>query len=156
MREHHYKLTTKWTGNKGTGTSSVSAYQRTHIVVMAHKPELQLTTDNSLYGNPNIHNPEDLLTASLSSCHMMSYLYLCALDGIIVVDYTDEAVGTLLEDPKGGGQFKEVVLNPVVFVKDTNMIQQAIALHKRAHEICFIGNSVNFPVRINPTCLIHV
>ena len=106
MREHQYKITTKWTGNKGTGTSGVSAYKRTHLILVDQKPELILTTDNALYGDKTLHNPEDLLTASISSCHMMSYLYLCALEGIVILDYIDHAIGSLIEDPKGGGKFK--------------------------------------------------
>ncbi len=155
MREHHYKITTKWTGNKGTGTSGVSAYKRTHLILADQKPELILTTDNALYGDKTIYNPEDLLTASISSCHMMSYLYLCALEGIVVLDYIDNAVGSLIEDPKGGGKFKEVLLKPVFTVSEQFMVQKAIDLHHEAHKICFIANSVNFPVIIEPTCKVQ-
>lgn len=155
MRAHQYKITTKWTGNKGHGTANVSAYKRTHIVISANKPELQLTTDNALYGDKNLHNPEDLLTASVSSCHMMSFLYLCALEGIIVIEYTDNAIGNLMEDPKGGGHFLDINLNPRFVVTEDSMVGSAIELHKKAHEICFIANSLNFPVIINPICLVH-
>src|SRR5205085_4423182 len=112
MNKHHnYKLTTVWTGSKGIGTTNVRTYDRSHTVTVAGKPELHLTTDNPAVGDKTKLNPEDLLVAAISSCHMLSYLYVCALEGIVIVDYTDNATGIMIENEKGGGQFKEVTLN---------------------------------------------
>jgi organic hydroperoxide reductase OsmC/OhrA len=149
---HHYKLHAKWHGNKGTGTSNVRAYDRSHTVRIAGKPELQLTTDNPAVGDKTKLNPEDLLVSAVSSCHMLSYLYVCALEGVVVTDYEDNATGTMIEKDSGGGQFEEVTLNPVVSVADSTMIEKAIALHHKAHEICYIANSLNFEVKCNPVC----
>ncbi len=149
---HQYKLTTTWNGNKGTGTSSVSAYERSHTITMEGKPELHLTTDNALYGDKAKLNPEDLLVSALSSCHMMSYLYLCARAGVVIVDYVDHATGTMLESATDGGHFTEVMLNPVVSVSEDSMVGKALSLHHDAHEICYIASSVNFPVNCNPSC----
>ena len=150
--EHKYKLTAKWHGNKGTGTSGLRDYDRSHTVSIANKPELHLTTDNPAVGDKTKLNPEDLLVTAISSCHMLSYLYVCALEGVIVTDYVDHATGTMIEHEAGGGQFKEVTLNPEVTVQDASMIEKALELHHKAHEICYIANSVNFEVHCNPSC----
>ena len=149
---HTYKVETLWTGNKGIGTADVSAYDRTHEVSLIGKPKLTLTTDDATHGNKALLNPEDLLVSAISSCHMLSYLYLCAKSGVVIESYSDAAVGTMVENPKGGGQFKEVVLHPVFVVKEAGMVDKAIRLHKKAHEICFIANSLNFSVHIRPQC----
>jgi organic hydroperoxide reductase OsmC/OhrA len=150
--EHIYSLTTVWTGNTGEGTKSVRTYDRSHTVTIPGKPELFLTTDNPLVGDKSKLNPEDLLVAAISSCHMLSYLYACALEGIVITDYTDHATGTMIEKEGGGGGFKEVVLNPVFYVTNERMVEKAIELHHQAHALCYIANSVNFNVTCNPTC----
>lgn len=153
--EHHYHLSLTWKGNLGTGTSHVKAYDRSHTVTINNKPELHLTTDNPYVGDPKKLNPEDLLVSAIASCHMLSYLYLCALEGVVVTDYVDKATGLMLENEKGGGQFKEVILTPEVTVQSETMIEKAISLHHKAHEICYIANSVNFSVKTNPVCKTH-
>ena len=150
--EHNYQLTTEWTGNSGEGTKNVRTYDRSHTVSIAGKPTLNLTTDNAAVGDKSKLNPEDLLVSALSSCHMLSYLYLCSLEGIVVTAYTDNATGTMVEDAIGGGSFNEVVLNPICTVADQEMLEKAIELHHKAHEICYIANSVNFEVKCNPIC----
>jgi organic hydroperoxide reductase OsmC/OhrA len=155
QKEHHYKLTNLWTGNKGKGTAHVREYDRSHTVSITGKPDLYLTTDNAAVGDKSKLNPEDLLVSAISSCHMLSYLYVCALEGVVVTEYVDHAFGIMIENEKGGGQFKEVTLNPKVVVREASMIEKAIQLHHKAHEICFIANSVNFEVLCNPICKTH-
>jgi organic hydroperoxide reductase OsmC/OhrA len=150
--EHHYKITTIWEGNKDDGTNNVRTYDRSHTIRNSGKPDLHLTTDNAFVGDKSKLNPEDLLVSAISSCHMLSYLYLCALENIIVTEYIDQATGIMIENTNGGGQFKEVILHPNIKVKHENMIIKAIELHHKAHEICYIANSVNFEVRCNPIC----
>lgn len=152
--EHNYKLTTKWTGNTREGTKNVRTYDRSHTVSIQGKPELFLTTDNPAVGDKSKLNPEDLLVSAISSCHMLSYLYLCSLEGIVVTAYTDNASGNMIENATGGGSFKEVTLNPIFYVSDESMVEKAIELHHKAHEICYIANSVNFDVKCNPICLV--
>jgi organic hydroperoxide reductase OsmC/OhrA len=154
-QEHKYALTNKWTGNTGNGTATVRGYERSHTVSIQGKPDQYLTTDNKLVGDPSKLNPEDLLVTALSSCHLMSYLYVCALEGIVVTDYVDNATGIMVENDKGGGRFKEVTLNPVVTVQDSTMVARAIELHHKAHEVCYIANSVNFEVRCMPVCSVQ-
>ena len=153
--EHNYKLTAEWTGNKGDGTKNVRTYDRSHTISIPGKPDLFLTTDNPAVGDKSKLNPEDLLVSALSSCHMLSYLYLCSMEGVIITSYLDNATGIMIENESGGGKFKEVTLNPIVSVTEVSMVEKAIALHHKAHEICYIANSVNFEVKCNPTCTIE-
>ena len=151
--QHTYELTTVWTGNNGDGNKNVRTYDRSHTVSIKGKPELLLTTDNAAVGDQSKLNPEDLLVSAISSCHMLSYLYLCSLDGIVVTAYTDNAIGIMIENANGGGSFKEVKLNPKVQVAAESMVAKAMELHHKAHEICYIANSVNFEVRCEPIVL---
>src|ERR1043165_2751542 len=107
LHEHHYQLTAVWHGNKGEGTKNVRAYDRSHTVTIKGKPAIHLTTDNPAVGDKTKFNPEDLLVTAVSSCHMLSYLYVCALEGIVIHDYIDNAKGLMLEYGDTGGQFKE-------------------------------------------------
>ena len=150
--EHNYKLTAESTGNKGDGTKNVRTYDRSHTVSIVGKPELLLTTDNPAVGDKSKLNPEDLLVSAISSCHMLSYLYVCAMEGVVITSYIDNATGIMIEQASGGGNFKEVTLNPIFVVEDESMVEKAIDLHHKAHEICYIANSVNFEVKCNPTC----
>ena len=87
---------------------------------------------------------------SLSSCHMLWYLHLCAESKVEVVEYVDDAVGTMVEDPERGGYFTNVVLKPVVTLAPGSDPALAESIHDRAHHLCFVANSVNFPVRCEP------
>ena len=151
-KTHNYKLTTLWNGNFGEGTKNVRSYDRSHTVSILGKPELYLTTDAPLVGDPTKLNPEDLLVSAISSCHMLSYLYVCALEGVIITSYLDNATGTMIEHESGGGNFIDVILNPICQVAEASMIEKALELHHKAHEICYIANSVNFEIKCNPTC----
>lgn len=153
--EHNYQLKAVWTGNNGDGTNNVRSYDRSHTVSIQGKPELFLTTDNPAVGDKSKLNPEDLLLSAISSCHMLSYLYVCALEGIVITAYTDNATGIMIEKASGGGSFKEITLNPTCSVADDSMVERALELHHKAHEICYIANSVNFEVKCNPTCTIQ-
>lgn len=145
--EHKYSSTVEWTGNLGNGTSSYTSYGRDYKIVIAEKPPLLGSSDPQFRGDSSRHNPEDLLVASLSACHMLFYLHLCAKAGINVVDYRDNPVGTMVIEKNGGGRFSEVVLQPEVKISigDPEKAQQ---LHHKAHELCFIANSLNCSIVI--------
>ena len=149
--EHRYSLRTTWTGDRGTGTSGYRDYDRAATIEIDGKPALQASSDKPFRGDPSRWNPEDLLLAALSQCHLLSYLHACVKAGVVVVAYEDEAAGVMVEDGRGGGAFREVVLRPRVTVADASMADAAAAAHVQAHEWCFIANSVNFPVRHEPT-----
>ncbi|WP_080058098.1 OsmC family protein [Spirosoma aerolatum] len=151
-KQHHYEIKTTWTGNTGTGTSGYRAYERAHVILAANKPDIPGSSDPAFRGDKTRYNPEELLVASLSSCHMLWYLHVCTDAGVVVVDYTDTATGTMVETSDGSGHFTEVTLYPSVVVADASMIEKANELHHKANQLCFIANSCNFPVRHEPTC----
>lgn len=149
-KAHRYTMDVVWTGNDGTGTSSYRTYRRDHDIAADGKATIAGSSDPAFRGNPKRWNPEELLVASLSTCHMLWFLHLASEAGLVVTDYRDAPVGTMVETADGGGHFSEVVLHPTVTVSagDTN---RADALHHAAHEKCFIARSVNFPVRCEGT-----
>ncbi|HEX2605823.1 MAG TPA: OsmC family protein [Flavisolibacter sp.] len=155
MHEHQYRATIAWTGNNGTGTSDYRAYSRNHTIEIDGKPVLPGSSDALFRGDKSRHNPEDLLVASLSACHLLSYLHVCAEAGVVVTAYSDTATGTMVLTPDGGGHFTAVILHPVVTVKDPSMITRANELHHLAHERCFIASSCNFPVLHEPVCQVE-
>ena len=149
-RTHSYAITTTWTGNRGRGTSDYRAYGRDHDLAAHGRPTLAASSDPAFRGDQDRWNPELLLVAALSDCHLLAYLHLCAVNGVVVTGYRDEAVGTM-EQVGDGGRFTEVVLRPFVTVAADSMIGRANALHHDAHASCFIASSVKFPVRTEPT-----
>lgn len=153
--EHKYACTVKWTGNKGSGTSGYTAYERSHVISITGKPDLECSSDVPFRGDGTKHNPEDFFLASLSTCHMLWYFHLCSDAGIIVEEYTDHPTGTLSLIPGEPGRFTEVTLHPNVIVKDSSMIDMAIILHHEANKKCFMANSVNFKVGHEVTCSVR-
>ncbi len=151
QRTHHYAIDLRWTGNRGTGTSAYRAYDRSHEIRADGKPPLHGSADSAFLGDPQCWNPEQLLLASLSACHQLWYLHLCADAGIIVLGYEDHATGTMIQEADGGGQFTEVVLSPVVTVAGDSDSALARHLHSHAAAKCFIARSMGFPVRHEPT-----
>lgn len=150
QREHSYKIDIKWTGNTGDGTRDVRSYERDHLIQAPGKPDIVCSSDPSFpKGDGTKWNPEELLIASLASCHMLWYLHLCADRKIIVMDYQDRPSGQLVIEA-GEGRFKEIVLNPLVTITDATRIHDAEKLHEQAHHKCFIARSINFPVKLNP------
>lgn len=145
-REHRYTARTTWIGE----TRDPKRYSRDHVIDVPGKPPLPGSADASLGGNGDVHNPEDLMVSALSTCHMLWYLHLCAVKGVVVTRYEDEAHGRMIEEP-GAGRFTEVTLNPIVTIAADSDAALAEKLHERAHSECFIANSVNFPVSCVPT-----
>ncbi|BDZ38636.1 OsmC family protein [Microbacterium suwonense] len=155
LGEHHYTLTATWTGNRGTGTSGYRDYARDVTVSIDGKPDLLASADRPFRGDPARWNPEDMLLAALSECHLLSYLHACVTAGVQVTSYRDQATGIMREDGRGGGAFAEVVLHPQVTVAEESMVETARSAHDQAHEWCFIANSVNFPVRHEATIAVQ-
>ena len=145
-RIHEYRLEMRWTGNTGTGTATYRGYERSHLLYAPGKPDLPGSSDAVFRGDPTRWNPEELLVASLSACHMLVYLHQAALAGVVVTAYTDAPVGEMIEDDSDSGRFRQVQLRPTVTITDPAMVDIAEQLHALAHDKCFIANSVNFPV----------
>lgn len=149
-KTHHYEVTVEWTGNQGQGTADYVSYGRDHEITASGKPSIPGSADPAFRGNATRWNPEDLLVASLSACHKLWYLHLCAVAGVVVMAYDDTAIGTMVEDPDKGGYFTEVTLRPKITITAQSDRDLAQSLHHQAHHKCFIANSVTFPVRCLP------
>jgi organic hydroperoxide reductase OsmC/OhrA len=148
--DHHYRVGVHWTGNRGEGTSGYRAYGRESRITAEGKPPLEASADRAFRGDAERWNPEDLLVAALSQCHMLSYLHVAVLHGVVVTGYRDEATGVMVQTPDGGGHFRSVVLHPVVEVADPAHAELAQSLHAEASAKCFIAASVAFPVEHEP------
>jgi organic hydroperoxide reductase OsmC/OhrA len=143
--QHTYEVTVDWAGNRGLGTASYSAYARDHVIRAGEKTAILGSSDVAFRGDRSRYNPEELLVAALSACHMLSYLHLCAVNGIMVESYSDRAHGVMVTRPDGRGSFSAVTLRPrVTIVRGST--ERARALHDEAHHRCYIAGSVNFPV----------
>ncbi len=149
-KEHHYLVKLKWQGNTGQGTANYRVYKRDYVIGVQGKEFIKGSSDPSFRGDATRYNPEEMFVASLSACHMLWYLHLCADAGIIVEEYTDNAKGLMQEDNERGGYFKEVILRPRVIISGSSNKAMAESLHEKANKMCFIANSCNFPVKHEP------
>ena len=148
--EHRYAVSVTWTGNLGSGTSGYRDYSRDYEIGAEAKPIILGSSDPAFRGDRSRWNPEELLVASLSACHKLWYLHLAAEAGIVVTAYVDRAEGVMETSSGGSGRFTSVVLRPIVTVAAGSDFDLARALHKVAHEKCFIANSVSFPIECEP------
>jgi organic hydroperoxide reductase OsmC/OhrA len=147
---HRYEIAVEWTGDRGTGTSAYRAYGRTNVARVEGKPDLPGSADKPFFGDADRWNPEELVVAALSQCHLLSYLHVAVRQGVVVIGYSDTATGALEVDADGGGRLTGVDLHPVVTLADESQRRLADSLHEEAHRLCFIANSVSFPVRHHP------
>jgi len=146
-KEHIYKTKLNWAGGSIQGPArNYKNYSREYEINIEGKPILRGSSDPAFMGDANLHNPEDLLLASISSCHMLWYLHLCTVNGIVVVDYQDGATGVMVEEKNGAGYFSAVTLHPVVTIEVGGDEEKALSLHHKANKMCFIANSLNFKV----------
>ena len=152
-REHVYAATVTWTGNDGRGTAAYDSYARNYDIACAGKPPIRGSADPGYLGDGSRHNPEDLLVAALSACHMLWYLHLCAVNRVVVTDYEDAAEGSMETHGDGSGEFRKVTLRPRVTVAADSDTETAMRLHEQAHSMCFIARSVKFPVHHVPEIL---
>lgn len=153
--EHIYQTKLVWTGNTGDGTKNYTGYSRAHEIFVEGKPVIVGSSDPHFRGDATRYNPEELLVAALSACHLLYYLHLCADAKIVVVDYRDSATGKMIETGDGGGHFTEVTLHPRVVISEESDVVKAQEIHRQAHKLCFIANSVNFPVKHQSEILVE-
>ncbi|RKR29738.1 OsmC family protein [Arthrobacter oryzae] len=151
LDEHRYALTVRWTGNLGAGTSSYRGYSRDHDVEIPGLPVLRGSADPTFHGDRQRYNPEQLLLAALSQCHMLSFLHVAVKHGVVVTAYEDRAEGLMRTNRDGSGQFESVTLKPAVTVAKPVAPELLEELHAEANKVCFIARSVNFPVLHQPT-----
>jgi organic hydroperoxide reductase OsmC/OhrA len=150
--KHLFKAKLNWTSVPKETNSNSKKYSKTHQIAIDGKALLDVSAAKAFKGDPSLYNPEDLLLSSVVSCHMMSYLYVCSQNGITVVSYQDDAEATLEVTDNGSGRFIEVRLFPKVIIQEKEKITQALSLHTKANELCFIANSCNFPILHFPSC----
>lgn len=151
-RQHTYQVDITWTGNQGKGTSDYQAYGRNYRIEAMGKPEIPASADPIFRGDKSRYNPEELFLAAIASCHMLWFLHLCSENGIVVTSYTDTPLGLMADQGDRGGRFVEVTLHPSVTVTSASMIAATNELHQKAHQLCFIANSCNFPIHHQPAC----
>ena len=149
-KEYLYSLALNWTGNTGQGTEKYQSYERAYTLNVPGKPVIVGSADPAFRGDKTCWNPEELLLASIAACHMLWYLHLCSEAHIVVFAYEDHPTGKMQVEGAGAGRFQEVTLNPVIQISDIKQSELALSLHKTAHQKCFIANSLNFPVWLNP------
>lgn len=145
-KQHPFTATIVWTGDRGQGTAAYHGYDRTWEVRTPGKPVISCSNDPALGGDPARPNPEDLLLASLSACHMLWYLHLACEAGIVVLSYEDAPLGVGESNPDGSGRFVSATLRPVIRVRRGADLARADAIHQQVHRYCFIARSVSFPV----------
>lgn len=151
MKIHSYGAFVHWTAGDGEGTRTYRSYSRNHTLGVEGKPDIAASSDPAFRGDATRYNPEELLVASLSSCHLLWYLHLCSVNGILVSEYRDRASGTMEEAGDGSAKFLQVQLRPLVTIASSNDRVKALALHGEAHRLCYIAQSVNFPVHVDAT-----
>lgn len=149
---HLFKVALNWMKKDNISSSLSRIYTKSHHISIEGKPDLEVSAAKAFKGDPNLYNPEDLLLSSLTSCHMMSYLYCCMQYKIEVISYQDHSEATLQVNPDGSGKIVKVDLFPDIIISDSSQIELAISLHKKANELCFIANSCNFPVYHHAKC----
>ncbi|MXW74323.1 MAG: OsmC family peroxiredoxin [Chromatiales bacterium] len=149
-REHTYTTTITWKGNKGAGTVAYDAYARDYEIACDGKAAIRGSADPMYMGDAKRHNPEEMLVAALSACHMLWYLHLCAANGVVVEAYEDSADGLVLTRRDGSGEFNKVTLRPRATITASGDADEAMRLHMRANKMCYIARSVNFPVHHKP------
>ncbi|MEV5050861.1 OsmC family protein [Arthrobacter sp. LAR12-1-1.1] len=155
LDEHRYALTVRWTGNLGSGTSTYRGYSRDHDVEIPGVPVLRGSADPTFHGDRQRYNPEQLLLAALSQCHMLSFLHVAVKHGVVVTAYEDRAEGLMRTNRDGSGQFESVTLKPTVTVAGPAAPDVLEELHVEANKLCFIARSVNFPVLHEPTAVVE-
>jgi organic hydroperoxide reductase OsmC/OhrA len=150
--KHLFKAKLNWNSKRDSITANTRKFTKSHFIAIEGKELLQVSAAKAFKGDPELYNPEDLLLSSVVSCHMMSYLYVCAQNGIDIVSYQDQAEATLEVLENGSGRFIEVRLFPHVIVRNKEQIAEALLLHQEANKLCFIANSCNFPILHQATC----
>ncbi|MGC4192105.1 MAG: OsmC family protein [Thermomicrobiales bacterium] len=154
---HHYATTVTWTGNTGEGTATYRSYERAHDIAVDGKPVIAGSSDAAFRGDPARWTPEDMLVASLSTCHMLWYLHLASQANLVVTSYVDRAEGEMIEEVSGSGHFTKVTLRPEIVLaagSTPEQVERAREIHHDAHAMCFVAQSVNFPVETAGTITI--
>jgi organic hydroperoxide reductase OsmC/OhrA len=143
---HTYRCAIEWTGS----TKDYNAFSRNHRAAFESKPAIEMTAAPEYRGDPARSNPEDLLVAALASCQMLTYLAIAAMSKVEVLEYHDEAVGKVEKGQDGRMKMTTVNLRPRITISADSNRDRAVGLVTKAHEQCFIANSVTTQVTVEP------
>jgi organic hydroperoxide reductase OsmC/OhrA len=144
---HVYRSDLAWSGTTAAG---YEAYDRTHRVTTPPAPdELRLSGDPAFLGDPALMNPEQLLLAAASSCQLLSFLAYAARSRIDVVSYTDAAEGVMPEDDRPM-RITSITLRPRIVVAAGTDLDRVRRLIEKAHDACFVANTLNAEMVIEP------
>jgi organic hydroperoxide reductase OsmC/OhrA len=150
-RLHRYETAVRWTGNLGQGTATYHGYSRDHELHGEGKSAPIAGSSDPLFrGDPARYNPEELLLAAASACHMLWVLHLCAEARLVVVAYGDAPLGEQIEHADGSGEFTRIELRPNVELAEPSRAPELHAIHERAHAKCAIARSLRCEVNIAP------
>jgi organic hydroperoxide reductase OsmC/OhrA len=150
MLQHaDYSGALRWIGQHTAEPVGARSFTRDFVIEFEGKPAIAGSAPASYFGDDARHNPETLMVSSLLACHFLTYMSVCARAGVKVLEYSDQGTGTV--GPKDGRmRMVRTVLRPRVRIADAASVEAALALHQKAHENCFMANSVNFPVDVEP------
>ena len=151
MSNHYFKASLQWNLKSEADFKSKKIYTKNHTISFEGKESISVSAAKVFKGDPTLVNPEDLLLSSVTSCHMMSYLYVCQQNNIEILSYQDHSEAILEVNSDGSGKITKIILNPTIKIKDESKIDLAISLHKKANQLCFIANSCNFPILHHPS-----
>lgn len=145
---HNYKTTLNWSGSTGSGYGD---YPREHRVELGGASgELALSSDAAFLGNSELSNPEQLLLAAASSCQLLSFLAVAARSRVDVLAYRDSAEAVMPEDITPM-RITAITLRPEITVNAGTDPERVQRLVEKAHQSCFIANSLNTEISLDPT-----
>jgi organic hydroperoxide reductase OsmC/OhrA len=148
---HTFEATLAWPADAAQKLPPDPAFSRNAVLASPGHPPFPGSSPTVFGGEATRYNPEELVTLALAHCHMLTYLSLAAKKRVAVLAYEDRATCELGKDPASGKmKILSAQLRPRVTVARGTNFEEARAMHARAHEYCFVANSVNFPVENTP------
>ena len=145
---HVYRTSLSWDGSTADG---YAAYDRGHTVEAAPaRTVLSLSSDPAFRGDAELLNPEQLLVAAASSCQLLSFLAIAARSGVDVRSYRDETEAVMPEDDEPM-RITRIVLRPAVVVAAGIPEERVLRIVEKAHEECYVANSLSAQVVLEPT-----
>lgn len=136
--------------NRGDVAFTPKTYDRTHTIRFGGGTTIEGSAAPEFLGKAALVNPEELFVASISSCFMLTFIYLACTKNLVIDSYTAEATGSLGKNAEGKMAMTEVVLKPTIKFEndqtpDSSLLQE---LFHKAHDMCFISCSVKTTVRV--------
>jgi organic hydroperoxide reductase OsmC/OhrA len=153
-KSYQYHSLTEWTGAAAGITTDPKTFSRDVRVTFGERPTIAMSAAPEFGGDAGRLNPEELFTASLAACQMLTYLYLAARNGVKVVSYTDASEGELTWHD-GKMRMTRVTLRPTITITADSDLALAEALVERAHAECYIASSVTTDVHAEATITVE-